>query len=255
MQLTLLHYLIVCPLVFLGGLVDAIAGGGGLITMPAYLIAGLPAHSAVATNKLSSSMGTTVSTVRYAKAGFISLRYALCGIPAALLGSSLGARLALHIDERIFKFVLLILLPCTAAYLLFSKRMERQREPFSVRKTALLVAVFGFAIGVYDGFYGPGTGTFLILLLTGAARMELKEANGISKAINMASNYAAITVYLFSGRVLIPLGLAAGVFCMAGNYVGTKLFGKRGAGIARPVMLGVLFLFFVRVVLELLGVL
>ena len=110
-----------------------------------------------------------------------------------------------------------------------------------------------FCIGMYDGFYGPGTGTFLILLLTGLAHVSLQEANGISKVINTASNLGALAVFLANGATLVVPGLIAGLFSIAGNLLGTTLFTKGGAKITRPIMLTVLAIFFIRIVSELAG--
>lgn len=110
-------------------------------------------------------------------------------------------------------------------------------------------------LGAYDGFYGPGTGTFLILLLTCFGRLPLPYANGVTRAINLASNVASLTVYLASGNVMLPLGLATGVFGLIGNYFGSSNFTKHGASIARPVMLLVLAVFFFKTLLELTGLL
>ena len=105
MTLTPLHFLIVCPLVGLAGFIDAIAGGGGLISLPAYMISGLPAHTSIATNKLSSSMGTAVSTYKYARSGYIDWRLAVFCVISALLGSAIGAKIALLISDRIFRIL------------------------------------------------------------------------------------------------------------------------------------------------------
>ena len=250
---TALQYLIVCPLVFLGGLVDAVAGGGGLITLPAYLIAGLPAHLAIGTNKLSACMGTSLATWRFARKGYIPWKLALPCALFALAGSSAGARLTLLIDEGVFKLVMLAVLPLTGAYVLLGKPLRAELEPFSFRKTLLLSMAAALVIGVYDGFYGPGTGTFLLLLLTAAARMKLQEANGATKLINLFTNISALVVFLFSGNVLLPLGLAAGCFGIAGNYVGARFFERGGARSVKPLMVLVLAIFFVKVLLELLA--
>ena len=117
MELHLMHFLIVCPLVFLAGFVDAVAGGGGLISLPAYMIAGLPVHFAIGTNKLR----TTLATARFAKNGYIAWKNALLCIVTALIGSSLGAKLALQLDDYYFKRLILVILPCTALYLTFGK--------------------------------------------------------------------------------------------------------------------------------------
>lgn len=253
MQLTAMQLLIICPLVFLAGFVDAIAGGGGLISLPAYLLAGLPVHTAIATNKSSAFLGTTVATAKYAKSGCIPWRLALPCIPAALLGSSLGARLALALSDRYFKFVILFILPLTAFYVLRGTALVQPRPALPFGRTVLVSCAVAFVVGIYDGFYGPGTGVFLILLLTGAAHLELRQAGGMSKAINWATNVAALTVYLIDGAVLLPLGLTAGCFSILGNYLGARCFMKKGAGWVRPLMLAVLALFFIKLLTELIG--
>ena len=155
MELHLMHFLIVCPLVFLAGFVDAVAGGGGLISLPAYMIAGLPVHFAIGTNKLSSGMGTTLATARFAKSGYIAWKNALLCIITALIGSSLGAKLALRLDDYYFKRLILVVLPCTALYLTFGKPFVGEKEAFPVRRMILFSALIAFLIGIYDGFYGP----------------------------------------------------------------------------------------------------
>ena len=256
MALTPLHFLIVCPLVGIAGFVDSIAGGGGLISLPAYLISGLPVHTSIATNKLSSSMGTTVATAKYALSGYIDWHLAVFCAAASLAGAALGANIALLISENIFRVLMLIILPLTALYVMRKKDLfsgENRRE-LTFWHSVLLSSVIAFGLGMYDGFYGPGTGTFLILLLTRFAHMELHRANGITKVINLSSNIASLIVYLMSGQVLILLGLCAGAFSILGNYLGSRCFTKKGADIARPIILLVLVVFFVRTVLEMLGV-
>ena len=228
---------IVCGLVFLAGYVDAIAGGGGLISLPAYLIAGVPTHAAIATNKLSSCMGTTVATFHYAKSGFINARLAL---PSNVL---------LLVDDGFLRLFLLVVLPVTAIYVMKSKSFDAAGlQSFSLRKTTLLCMGIAFAVGVYDGFYGPGTGTFLMLMLTGLAHLRLDSAAGVTKSINLTTNLAALIVFLIHGQVVILLGLLAGLFNMIGNYLGSHSFTKNGGAIARPITIAVLLIFFAKVV-------
>ena len=245
------QYLIICPLVLIAGFIDAIAGGGGLITLPAYLISGLPAHSAIATNKLSSSMGTATATLSYALDGFIPWKLALPCAAFAIAGSNAGAHLSLLMDESVLKIVMLFLLPVTAFVVLKSKSFSGENERPKTTSTYVISASVALVLGAYDGFYGPGTGTFLILLLTVFSHLKLTEANGVTKVINFSSNIAALTVFLLNGQVLVPLGLTAGVFSIIGNRLGTRAFSKKGAVIAKPVMLTVLVIFFVKVAVEL----
>ena len=257
MTLNVLHFLIVCPLVGIAGFVDSIAGGGGLISLPAYLISGLPVHACIATNKLSSSMGTTVATYQYARSGYIDWRLAPFGCVASLAGATLGARIALLISDGVFRALMLVILPLTALYVLRKKELftGEGRKPLSLWCTVLLASAIAFALGMYDGFYGPGTGTFLILLLTRLARMDLRHANGMTKVINLSSNFASLAVYLMDGQVLLLLGLCAGAFSVLGNYLGSRCFTSKGAAIARPIILLVLTVFFVRTAAELAGLL
>ena len=251
MEITFIQYLIVCPLLFLAGFIDSIAGGGGLISLPAYLISGLGAHSAVATNKLSSTIGTSVSTIRYIKEGYVEWKIAVICALLAMTGSSIGSNLNLLVEDAILKTIMLFLLPVTAFVVFRTKGFEAKQERSIDIRTYILASVVAFVIGAYDGFYGPGTGTFLLICLTLVAGMNLKEANGITKVINLSSNVAAMFVYLINGKTVIVLGLAAGLFNALGNYFGSKLFVKDGSKIVKPVMLIVLTVFFIKVLYEL----
>ena len=128
----LLTYIIICPLVFLAGFVDAVAGGGGLISLPAYIIAGIPVHNSIATNKLSSCMGTLLTTGKFAKDGLIPWKPALAGVIFAFAGSSLGAHIALILDARIFMTAMLFILPVTAFYV--HERNPWQKKSLSLSK-------------------------------------------------------------------------------------------------------------------------
>lgn len=149
---------------------------------------------------------------------------------------------------------MLVLLPVTAVVVLLTKTLQKEREPLKTGKTIVISCAVALVIGAYDGFYGPGTGTFLILLLTALAHLPLFQANGVSKVLNLTSNISSFIVFVISGNVLFPLGLVAGVFGIGGNFLGSSLFKKKGSKIALPVIIIVLSIFFVKVLLELLGV-
>ena len=243
---------IVCCLVFIAGYVDSIAGGGGLISLPAYLIAGLPTHASIATNKLGSAMGTTVATWHYAKSGFIQVKLAIPCVLFAFIGSACGSNLLLLISDDILKFMLLIILPVTAFYVMKSKQLGNdQVSSLSIRKTVAICCLIAFVVGAYDGFYGPGTGTFLMLLLTGVAKLRLDASAGITKAINLSTNIAALVIFLLNAQVLIPLGLLAGIFSIAGNYMGSHRFTSNGGAIAKPITIVVLVIFLIKVIYDL----
>lgn len=249
-MITLTTLIIVCPLVFIGGFVDAVAGGGGLISLPAYLIAGLPVHNAIATNKLSSGAGTLVTTIRYMKSGFVPWKPAILCIICAMIGSTSGARLALLIDDHVFKWIMLVIIPLTAIYVMRGRGVSVDREPFAQKKTLAIAGIVALVIGAYDGFYGPGTGTFLILLLSAAAHMKVEESNGIAKVINLTTNLSSLVVFLMHGKVIILLGAIAAIFGVAGNYLGSTLFKEKGAKAVKPVMIVVLIIFFIKTLMD-----
>lgn len=245
---------LVLPMVFLAGFVDAIGGGGGLISLPAFLIAGLPTHLAIGTSKLSASMGTAVATLKYARNGYMMWSLCAVGIAAACIGSTLGAHLMLGASDTVLNIFMLVALPIIGFYVFRKKDLVSEKEPFSRGGTAALVALIAFGIGIYDGFYGPGTGTFLVLLLTGLARLDVFKAAGVTKAINLTTNLAALVVFLGSGTVVIVLGLLCGAFNIAGNYLGATMFQNRGSKIVRPIILVVLVVFAVHLIAQLAGV-
>ena len=252
MQVELYMYFIVCPLVFLAGFVDAIAGGGGMISLPAYLLAGVPMHFALATNKMSSAIGTAVSTWRYCKKGFVDWIFAIPSIIFALGGSYIGTSLALLTKDTVLKIMLLVVLPVVAFYIMKNKSFESSKKIHLSRKAAILLgSLFAFVIGMYDGFYGPGTGTFLLLLFTGVIGMDVLTASGNVKLVNLSSNIAALVTFFAHGKVVLPLGIAAAVFSIAGHYVGSGMVMKNGTKIVRPIILIVIALLFVKVITEL----
>lgn len=254
MSIPFTAYCIVCPLVFLSGFVDSIAGGGGLISLPAYLLAGLPAHQAIATNKLSSAIGTTASTARYLKNGCVSYRVAIPSVVLALIGSAIGTNLILMVPERYIQYLLLIILPLVAVLVLRRRpaaAADTQQMPRS--RQVLLGTVCAFFIGMYDGFYGPGTGTFLLIMYTQLCHMPVEEASGTVKMVNLASNLMSMIVFLQKGQTLVVLGLVASVFSLLGHLIGSGMVMKNGTRIVRPIIIVVLALLFIKVISGLLG--
>ena len=255
MDWTLSQLLIICPLIFIGGVVDAIGGGGGLITIPAYMISGFPVIFSIGTNKISSVMGTFTTFIKFMRDGYMPLKLSAVGIIFALIGSSLGAKTALLISDYAFKILMLVIIPVTAWYVFKSQDLLREHKDSAdeiTTRTYIICALVALSTGFYDGFYGPGAGTFMLLLMAGAAGLSVQRANGVAKAINFATNIAAVAVYFVNGKAILPVGIIAGCFSIAGNYIGAKFFEKGGAKAVRPVILIVLSLFFVRVIYDLL---
>lgn len=246
--------LMVCLGVFCASFMDAIGGGGGIISVPSYLLAGIPAHLALGTNKLSSCIGTVASTVRYVANGYADWGLGIPSIALALLGAHLGTRLQLMMDEQFLKILLLFVLPVIAVVILKQKHLPEQRGEMNEWARRAIVWSASLVIGAYDGFYGPGTGTFLLLVFCYLAKVDVRTASGNVKLVNLASNVGALATSLAAGKVLIPLGLVSAVFATAGQYLGAGLALKNGSKIVRPVILVVLTLLAGKVLLELFGV-
>ncbi len=250
----LLVVVLLCLGVFCASFMDAIGGGGGIISVPCYLLAGFPVHLALGTNKLSSCIGTVASTLRYVKNGCVDWLLGVPSIALALLGAHLGTRLQLIVDEKYLKLLLLIVLPIIAVIILKKKQLPENRGEMGEWQRRAIVWSASLIIGSYDGFYGPGTGTFLLLVFCYLAKIDVRTASGNVKLVNLASNLGALATSLMAGKVLIPVGLLAAGFAIAGQYIGAGLALKNGSKIVRPVILVVLLLLAGKIILELFGV-
>ena len=240
--------------VFLASFMDAIAGGGGIISVPTYLLAfsGIPTYYALGTNKLSAGIGTIFSAARFVKNRCVDWRLALPSILLALLGSASGTWLQHHTPDTVLKYLLLFVLPVVALLTLRTRKWPDQPGEIAFLKQAAIVWVASLLIGAYDGYYGPGTGTFLMLVFIRFAKMETRMAAGNVKIVNLSSNIGSLFTAWQAGYVFWGVGLIAAVFSMAGHYIGAGLAIKNGSKIVRPTVVIVLILLTAKVLSELL---
>lgn len=249
--LTLPMVLTVIIGIFLGSFMDAIAGGGGIITVPTYVLAGLPMHMALGTNKLSAFIGTTASAGKFIRSGFLIWKLAIPAITAALIGSAIGTRLQLMVPAVYLKSLLLIILPIVAFVVLRQRTFPEESTPMAFSKQVTIVTLSAFFIGGYDGFYGPGTGTFLLLIFTRFAGLDVRNASGQARFINLGSNCGAVITSICYGQVFYLLGLIGAVVAFAGHACGAELALRKGSKIVRPTVLVVLALLAIKVLTEL----
>jgi len=252
MELNLQMILIVLAGVFLAGFMDGIAGGGGIVSVPAYFLAGLPAHLALGTNKLSSCVGTAVSASRFIRGGYVDWKLGVPSIVLAILGAALGTRLQLMVDERVLKYLLLLVLPIVAVVVLRQRTLPEERGDIPRGRQAAIVLAASLIVGAYDGFYGPGAGTFLVLTFCALGKLDVRTAAGNVKIVNLSSNLGALATSLLNGKVFLALGLIGAVASVAGHWIGSGLAIKDGSRIVKPAILIVLILLTVKVVSELL---
>ncbi|MET0592038.1 MAG: TSUP family transporter [Polyangiaceae bacterium] len=224
---------------FVAGLIDAIAGGGGLISLPALLTAGLPPHIALGTNKAQSSFGTLSALIQYTRAGLVDRRRARWTFPLGFVGSLGGAALVMLLRPESLRPLVLVLLVCVAAFLAFRPPVAHPEGHPPPRGAAWWSALIAAGAGLYDGFFGPGTGTFLIVALVGLVGLTLTRATADAKVINFGSNVGALVIFASRGVTLWRLAVPMAAASMTGAYIGAHLAMRGGDRAIRYVVLAV----------------
>ena len=252
MELNIQVFLTVLPMVFIAAVVDSICGGGGLISLPSYTLAGLNYDLASGTNKFSAMFGTLTATIRYLRDGKVMIKPAIWASLLALPGSYIGTRLAMLLGSEVMTIVMLCCLPVVALAVLFRGKKEVAPKPMT-RMRLMLCGLSGFAVGLYDGFFGPGTGTFLIILFTWLGGMDMVTASGTAKPVNLASNIASLIARIMAGQVLFSLAIPAMCMSVMGGYIGAFLAVRKGAKLVRYVMIGVLVLLMIKLITDTIG--
>ena len=218
----------------LTGFIDAIAGGGGLIMLPALLFAGVSPIQALATNKLQSVFGTSVATRNYARAGLVNWHEHKTTILLVFGGATLGVLLVQSIQTRLLDLIIPLLLVAVSLYVLISPRMTD--EDAHHRLTARAYAPVGGLIGFYDGFFGPGTGTFFSTSLVALRGYGLTRATGLTKLLNLTSNIASVLFFALGGKMLWLLGLCMAAGAMTGGWLGSHSAIRFGARLIWPLL-------------------
>lgn len=229
---TLATALLLAAVALVAGTIDAIAGGGGLLTLPALLFAGLPPHLALGTNKGQSVFGSFAAALRFARAGLLDPRRAVVTFPLGLAGSAAGAALVLAVPPRLLRSVVLVLLVAAAAFVSLRRTQPGNGAAPADRRRAVAGAI-ALAVGAYDGFFGPGTGTFLIVAFVALLGDGLTRASADAKVVNFASNLAAVTLFASRGVVIWRLALPMAAAQLVGGWVGAHLTVRRGDALVR----------------------
>ena len=222
---------------FVAGTVDAMAGGGGLITIPALMAAGIPPVNALATNKLQSSLGTGSAVLAFARKGRIDFRRFLAPTLAAFAGSLAGAWTLQRIDPGFLSGFVPVLLILMAAYFLLAPKASEEDRHARLGPVALVAIIA--AIGFYDGFFGPGTGSFIATALVLLFGMGLLSATAHTKLLNLSSNIAAVIALGLGGKILWGLGLLMATCAIAGGQLGAHLAMRAGAKLIKPLLVTV----------------
>lgn len=240
--------LIIFPLIFLAGFIDSVAGGGGLISLPAFLIAGVPMHVAMGTNKLSSSIGSLSASLTFFLHKKIWLKFAFVAAFFAFIGSTLGSFIALHVDASTLEHILIFIIPIMAVIILRKKAEHVFKENETI--PWIKISLIGFFVGMYDGFIGPGTGTLLIIGFVSVIHMNYTQASANAKIVNLASGLGALLIFGLDGQVDLILGIWAALFATLGNVLGSHLAIKWGKRLIQPLLVVVLFLLLAKLVMD-----
>jgi uncharacterized membrane protein YfcA len=219
----------------LTGFVDAIAGGGGLIMMPVLLWSGLPPHLALGTNKVQSLAGTSTATRNFIRGGQVDWRANLPSVIVAFAGAAAGSFVVQLVKPEALELIVPVLLLAAAAYIVFSPRMTD--DDAQQRLSQGGYAPVGGSIGFYDGFFGPGTGSFFVTSLVALRGLGLTRATGTTKLLNAASNAGSLLVFALGGKVIWLLGLCMAVGAMTGGWLGSHFAMRHGARVIRPLLI------------------
>ena len=240
-QLDLSLLFILMGLAFLASFIDSVVGGGGLITLPALMFAGLPPSSAVATNKLVGTMGSFTSTLMFYRSGKLDLRRMSKLFPLSFIGSLIGAWTVYLIDPTLLKPLMLVMLLVVFIYTLVKKDFGKlKQKPMANRYRYILFLIVILCIGFYDGFLGPGTGSFLIFAFL-LAGYDFIHAAGSAKFLNFASNVAALLLFVVLDEVNYLYGIPMGIMGIFGAIIGSKFALKKGSSYVRLLFIVVTF--------------
>lgn len=224
---------------FIAAFIDSVVGGGGLISIPALLFTGMSPSAALATNKFSSSMGSLTSTISFIRAGKVNFKFVIKFLPLTVGGSIIGAYVVHFVSPDILKPLILVILVVVAIYTIVKKDWGKETLYKGLtRNKLIMMLLLIFAIGFYDGFLGPGTGSFLLFafLIIG---FDFVQAAGNAKILNFGSNIAALVVFLSMGTVNFAYGIPMGIAMVAGALVGTNFAIKKGSSYVRVLFIGV----------------
>lgn len=234
----MLTILFLCLGGFLAAFVDSIAGGGGLISMPVLLMVGLPAHLALGTNKFAGAFGCFSSAYKYSKSGKTNIELLKKLIPFTILGCLLGVKCVLSISENILNILVFLMILIVALYTYLKKDLGKEDKFENLSKENIKKGIImAFALGFYDGFFGPGTGTFLTFAFIKIYRFDFLHASANTKILNFTSNFAALILFMFSGQILYKVAIFYAISMVLGGYIGAKVAINKGSQLIKPIFL------------------
>ena len=223
----------------IAGLIDAIAGGGGLLTIPALMTAGLPPHIALGTNKLAASFGSATASFTFYKKALFVPKFWLNAMLATFIGSVIGTFAVSYVDASWLEKYIPIFILCFAVYSMLQKRVDIQGDehPTINHRNKKKQKIQGSLLGFYDGFLGPGTGSFWTISTMSLYRINILMATGVAKTMNFISNFLSLVVFIYLGMIHWEIGIFMGISIMIGSWIGAHMAIRLGSDMIRPVFI------------------
>ncbi|HVJ50400.1 TSUP family transporter [Desulfitobacterium sp.] len=247
----LTQLIFLCSFGFLAAAVDAIAGGGGLISLPALLLVGISPHFALGTNKFAATMGALNSSITFARSGKVYVSLVKWQIPFTLVGASLGVFSVLHVNSDFLNKVVPVLILLVGIYTLFHKNLGLETRFQGLTHSNLAVGcLLAFVLGFYDGFFGPGAGSFLIFLFITLYGFDFVTSSANAKVLNFVSNFISLILFAWNGKILYDYGIPMAFFMLLGSQLGTKLAIHKGAGLVKPIFITMSLLVAVKLIYQ-----
>lgn len=248
-EYTFISLIILAVLAFVAGFIDAVVGGGGLIQLPAILIqfpqTNLP--TLFGTNKIAALSGTVIAAIQYAKKVKFNFLLLLTISLFAYLASGAGAKIVSLLDVKMLKPIILIILIAIAIYTIFKKDLGSiQLKEISLKKQIIYGSLIGIVVGFYDGFFGPGTGSFLVLGFVLFLGMDFMHASAYAKIVNCITNLSALVVFINQGNYLLNIAVLMGVSNILGSYLGSHMAIKKGNAFIRNIFIFIVMLMIIR---------
>ena len=248
MDITLTVILVCFVVFFIAGFVDAIAGGGGLITMPVLLLLGIPAHYTLGTGKLASSLGSITALITFWKRGAVIKEVVLLGVISSYFGAVIASATTLLISNEKMTIIMIFLLPVAILLSLFCGTLKLTEEDLPKKGLWWRVSAIGLSVGFYEGFFGPGAGSFFLIGIHLLLKAGLVKASGTAKAFNIAANLGAVTTFASAGPLSYSLALPCAVASILGNRLGAIYAVKIGPTLVRSMLYLVLVMLLISLI-------
>lgn len=247
-----LKLLFLCPMLFLAGVIDGIAGGGGIISLPSYIMTGMPITFAYGCNKLQSCVGTSAALIKYAKNGFVDVKASFTSSAAAIIGAYVSTQIILSLSENTIKIIVAVSMCFIITLtLLMGKLKSGDKTKLNLSfKNILLCLCVGLILGLYDGFFGPGGGTIAMMLFAIIFKYDIRTATGNGKIIIVISNFIALINYIINGSILYKIAIPATIANVIGSYIGASLAVKNGKKLVKRILILVVIVLLIQAVMK-----